>query len=68
MRVAVGVLVEANFEAVCCTDVDSNSRYFALLYFGCFVLFAFEDTLSPPAVTHKHIFRAGVSNKTQQEK
>lgn len=65
----VWVLVEANFDAVCCIDVaDSNSRSLASLSFGCFLLFPFEGILSPPAVTHKYIFRAGVSNKIQQQK
>lgn len=48
LKCAVGV-VEANFDAVCCIDVlDSNSRSLASLYFGCFLLFAFEDILNPP--------------------
>lgn len=64
--VAVGVLAEGHFDAVCCIDVvDSNSRSLASLYFGCFLLSAFEDILSPLAVTHKYIFRSGVSNKIQ---
>lgn len=68
-RGAVGVSVEANFDAVCCLDVvDSNSRSCAFLCVGCFLLFAFEDILSPPAATHKHTFRAGVGNKIQQPK
>lgn len=68
LECAVGV-VEANFDAVCCIDVlDSNSRSLASFYFGCFLLFAFEDVLNPPAATLKHIFRAGVSNKIQQQK
>lgn len=66
---AAGVSVEANFDAVCCLDVvDSNSRSRASLCVGCFLLFAFEDILSPPAATHKHTFRAGVGNKIQQLK
>lgn len=69
VRGAVGVSVEANFDAVCCLDVvDSNSRSCAFLCVGCFLLFAFEDILSPPAATHKHTFRAGVGNKIQQPK
>lgn len=69
LKRGVGSLAETKFKAVCCIDgVDSNSRSLASLYFGCFLLFAFEDILSPPAVTHKHIFRAGVSNKIQQQK
>lgn len=69
LKCAVGVLAEAKFKSVCCVDgVDSNSRSLASLCFGCFLLFAFEDILSPPAVTHKHVFRPGVSNKIQQQK
>lgn len=49
LKCVVGVLAEAKIKSVCCVDgVDSNSRSLASLCFGCFLLFAFEDILSPP--------------------
>lgn len=68
MRVAVGVSFEANSDAVCWLLILIQDRLL-LSALAVFLLFAFEAILSPPpAVTHKHTFRAGVSNKIQQQK